>query len=58
MVSRIFNKVKFLAFCWYRGHIFGVNQYLKRGEDLVCARCGYKKKRKKIQITDDDYFVY
>lgn len=58
MMSKIFNKVKFLAICWYKGHLFGINSYHKHGNDLICARCGYIKKRKKRTISEDDFYVY
>lgn len=58
MMSRIINKVKFLAICWYKGHLFGINNYLRDGEDVVCARCGFRRKRKRRSFTDDDFYVY
>lgn len=58
MLSRIFNKVKFLLICWYSGHRYGINDYFKNGNDIVCARCGFTKKRKKTFFTDDDFYIY
>jgi ribosomal protein L37E len=42
----ILRKVRFLIFCLYKGHRFGVTKYLNDGEMTVCARCGYGRKRK------------
>lgn len=57
-MRNIFRKVRFLVFCLYRGHRFGVTKYLTDGEMTVCARCGYKKKRKYNYKGYDDYQIY
>ena len=54
----ICRKVKFLIFCIYKGHRFGVTKYLDDGEMTVCARCGYRKKRKHKNHHSDDFYIY
>lgn len=57
-MSKIIEKIKFLLFCYYRGHKFGVTKYLSDGEMTVCARCGFKKKRKYQYKDYDDFQIY
>ena len=57
-MRNIFRKVKFLVFCLYKGHRFGVTKYLSDGEMTVCARCGYRKKRKYNHKPYDDFHIY
>jgi hypothetical protein len=56
---KIIDKVKFLVFCWYKGHKFGTVKFHSNFEETICARCGYKKKRKfKNYKYEDDFFIY
>lgn len=59
MFKKLINKVKFLLFCWYKGHLFGTvkYEYSNNTEIRVCARCGFKKKRKYQKNYNDDYFI-
>lgn len=54
----IIQKIKFLVFCHYKGHRFGVTKYLSNAEIQICARCGYKKKKKYSRSHADDFYIY
>lgn len=57
-MRNILRKVKFLIYCYYKGHKFGVTKYTEDGETVICARCGYKKKRRNRKMTHDDFYIY
>lgn len=54
----IIQKVKYLVFCYYKGHRFGVTKYMSDAELQVCARCGYRKKKKYHRGSHDDFYIY
>lgn len=54
----IINKIKFLLFCYHRGHQFGTAKYEPNSEIQICARCGYKKRKKYKYMPNDDYYIY
>ena len=55
----LIKKLKFLIFCWNRGHKFGTNSYRENSIETICARCGYKKIKKFKRIYhEDDFIVY
>jgi hypothetical protein len=57
-MQRLIKKIKFLVFCWYKGHRFGVTKYLVNGEITTCARCGFSKKRKfPKRLEQEEYFI-
>lgn len=60
MFSRIFKKIKFLIFCRYKGHNFGIIKYnySNNAEYTICARCGYKRTRKYKSTSYDDFYIY
>lgn len=45
-MNTILRKIKYLIFCFHKGHRFGTVKYSHDGETALCARCGYRKKRK------------
>jgi ribosomal protein L37E len=57
-MRKIYNQIKFLIFCWYKGHKFGTVRFHKDSEESICARCGYKRKKKFRTYYDDDFFIY
>jgi ribosomal protein L37E len=54
----IINKIRFLIYCHYKGHRFGTTKYEENAEIQVCARCGYRKRRKYRYVNHDDFFIY
>lgn len=53
------KKMKFLVFCWNKGHKFGTERYNDSSMETICARCGFKKTKKFKRIHhEDEFFIY
>lgn len=57
-MRKLYKQIKFLIFCWYKGHRFGTVRFHNDSEESICARCGYKRKKKFRTYYDDDFFIY